>query len=119
MRHANRMLGITFSLALAGLLFASGCADKLTYDNFKLIRPQRTVKMEVENYIGEPDDEQVNPWTYSRYDKGITVIVSFDENDVVARKRWIDGQRWVDSEESGGLEPGTKKVDTLQTRESD
>lgn len=81
-------------LVVTGVMVA-GCAEKLTYERFSTITPQRSTEAQVVDVLGEPDDRAANQWIYSRFDRDLTVIVTFDDEGVVRQKQWMDPERWA------------------------
>ena len=100
-----RLFSLRFAvvvLALAGVVLVAGCAkDKLTRDNFMLVRQDVSTQADVEGLIGEPEEKIDSRWLYERHKKGLVVLVEFDRRGKVERKQWIDTDtaEWYDSDE--------------------
>ena len=100
-----RLFSVRFAvvmLALAGVVLVAGCAkDKLTHDNFMLVRQDVSTQADVSDLIGEPQERIDNRWLYERHKKGLIVLVEFDRQGKVERKQWInaDTAEWYDSSE--------------------
>ncbi len=90
--------------AFAGLaaaclvMWLGGCAkDRLTFEGYSSIQTHKTTRTEVEDSLGKPSSQAGNQWIYSRFDKGLEVIITFDGSGVVSRKMWVDPATWDDS----------------------
>ena len=100
-----RLFSVRFAvvmLALAGMVLVAGCAkDKLTRDNFMLVRQDVSTQADVADLIGEPEEKIENHWLYERHRTGLVVLVEFDKRGKVERKQWIDTDtaEWYDSAE--------------------
>ena len=89
-------------VALVGVVLFAGCSrDKLTRDNFMLVRQNVSTRADVSELIGEPQERIDNRWLYERHKKGLIVLVEFDKKGKVERKQWIDADtaEWIDSGE--------------------
>jgi hypothetical protein len=106
------VLGVLFGFGL------TGCADKLTRENFDRIGIRSADRQEVNERIGKPTAAIENTWMYERPDQEITVIIEFDENGKVNRKRWIPigGQAFEDSKTTP-KDRSSRESDTIITRE--
>ena len=101
MNRIIRGIGVS-ALAVVSLSLFTGCADRLTYENYSRIQVQRSDKAEVRYLIGRPDHQFLgNKWEYNRPGKVLHVYIDFDADGIVERKQWIDAQRWSDTGESG------------------
>ncbi len=83
-----------------GVLWGSGCAkDRVTYDNYAMIRQNATSQSEVVDLFGEPTQKLGNQWMYERPKEHRFVFIDFDDSGRVVRKQWIDAKdaAWEDS----------------------
>lgn len=85
---------VSVALIIAPLLIAVGCAEnKLTRDNFDLIRIGLTDSEEVIEIIGEPDMRINNEaWHWADRDEHVEADVWFNQRGIVRGKRWWDGK---------------------------
>ena len=97
----TRISGFTV-LALTGLFCVClcGCADKLTRERYEMIEVDVSSKVDVEYTLGEPTSRLSDQWHYERPDKHLNVFIHFNDQDVVARKQWIDATspEWDDTD---------------------
>jgi hypothetical protein len=91
-------------LAVSGVLFLGGCADKLTRSRFEMIEVHVSDKDDVARTLGDPSRQLDDQWHYERVDKHLNVIIEFDDGGVVIRKQWIDAmaEEWEDTEKDTG-----------------
>ncbi len=85
-------------VALLGFL-AVGCSDPLTREHYSQIRQNVSTEALVVKLIGDPDQDLGNRWLYERHDRGINVMIDFNDKGYVSRKQWIDANtgEWADS----------------------
>jgi hypothetical protein len=100
--------------AFAALIGLGGCAEnKLTRQNFDMIREGQSTKMEVEMTLGEEYAVRgANEWEYEDWDRSISAKIEFDENGVVANKEWRDGGsgEWAGQDRNIDPSPPGRKV---------
>lgn len=84
-RHDSRTTWLT---AVGTCTLLAGCAKELTRDHFDLIEVNVADNDLVEDLIGEPDSKGDRQWVYE--DDELTVLIDFDDDDVVTRKQWHD-----------------------------
>ncbi|HNQ21755.1 MAG TPA: hypothetical protein PKK06_01530 [Phycisphaerae bacterium] len=95
--HASLCLFLT-----ACVLALAGCAkDKLTRERFDMVQQHMTTQAQVADLLGEPTEQLGSQWFFERHDRGVTVLIDFDQEGQVARKQWIDAntREWFDSHE--------------------
>ena len=94
---------LTLTLLLTGgAVLLTGCAaDKVTRENFALVRQDMATQADVEHILGAPTERLGNNWYYERHDRGLDVLIEFDDAGRVVRKQWIDSasREWIDSAE--------------------
>lgn len=100
-----RMIRVTaFAVLACGTLWTSGCArERVTYDNYAMIRQNSTSQAEVVDLFGEPTQKMGNQWMYERPKEHRFVFIDFDDSGRVVRKQWIDAKdaAWEDSRGPG------------------
>ncbi len=75
------------------LMALVGCAEnKLTRENYDLVKKGMSTKLEVEETLGKPNRVLDDQWEYEHSDPNnhLTVYIHWDENGKVLRKEWID-----------------------------
>lgn len=90
----RRIPGTVVGTALvAALLLLCGCASRLTYERFDLIRVEADSRADVQALLGEPDARFDDEWIYDDRSRRVAAIVYFDAEGRVAGKEWIDAER--------------------------
>lgn len=100
---------VLFGAMLLTPLFAGCAADKLTRNNFDMIREGTTGKDEVALTLGSDYVTRgENEWEYERENKHLTVYIYYDAGGKVVRKEWIDAAKG----EWEGAAPGIRDPKT-------
>ncbi len=100
----SQRLAVVSLLAICGCALLTGC-DNLTRSRFEMIEIGHAERFDVQKTIGDPSYPEVgNEWHYERVDKHLNVLINFDEQGKVERKRWLDSLNndHYDSKPSGG-----------------
>ncbi len=88
---------------VVGAIMVAGCAqNKMTRQNWEMIKEGTSAKDEVRNTLGAPEIEMANQWEFEDEAKHVHATVHFDERGVVTRKEWMDGKNG----EWSGAAPG-------------
>jgi hypothetical protein len=98
LKQITRRGGAVGVLIACLALAVGGCAkDRLSFDGYSSIQAHKSTRAEVEETLGKPSSQAGNQWIYSRFDKSLEVIITFDASGVVSRKMWVDPGTWDDS----------------------
>ncbi len=87
-RDSIRRLRAAAAVLGPGLLLLAGCAQKLTYERWELIREGDSAQ-DVQSILGEPMQRGNTSWLYFDGDRNITADIYF-QDDKVTGKRWSD-----------------------------
>ncbi|MFH1418915.1 MAG: hypothetical protein ABII12_11610 [Planctomycetota bacterium] len=101
------------------MLTLVGCAEnKLTRQNYDLVKEGMSTKLEVEATLGEKYADRGESWEYENEDEFLTVYIYWDKSDKVAKKEWISGkdETWEGTAPGIDEEPeGEKRYDGSST----
>lgn len=90
----------------AVVLCLTGCAEnKLTRQNFDMVKEGVSTKLEVENTLGKQFADRGDCWQYENEDEHLNAYIYWDKAGKVERKEWIDAKtgEWT------GAAPGIKE----------
>ena len=91
----NALNGLKCAVLVAGIVFVTGCSEKLTYDRWKTLTLQSS-KMEVEQVLGDPNEYRKDDrWMYHNPEKQISVNVEFVGGRKITHTRWVDPKHGV------------------------
>lgn len=76
-------------LLVVALVFACGCAEKLTRPRYETIYIGQPAE-QVEKTLGKPDATTNETWTYIGRDPGRRAIIKFRDNRVVDKAWYYD-----------------------------
>jgi len=97
------------------MLTLVGCAEnKLTRQNYDLVKEGMSTKLEVEATLGEPYADRGDCWDYENEDEFLTIYIYWDKNGKVAKKEWISGKDGTWEGTAPGIEEepeGEKRYD--------
>lgn len=102
-------------MTVCGLVLVTvlvGCENKLTRDNYDLIKQGVSTKTEVECTLGKPEADHGDFWEYEDEGKHLSVYVHWNADGKVERKEWIDGRtgEWDGAAPGIDEEPEGRKV---------
>jgi hypothetical protein len=70
-----------------------GCAEnKLTKNNFDMIKEGVSTKLEVENTLGKPTADRGDNWQYENEDEHLMVFIHWNSAGKVERKEWVSAK---------------------------
>ncbi len=80
-------------LTAALILTLVGCAEnKLTRQNYDLVKEGMSTKLEVEATLGKPYADRGESWEYENEDEFLTVFIHWAKNGKVMKKEWISAK---------------------------
>ena len=88
-----------WQMIIWGLIAAAALAgcDKVTRARFNMIREGVSDKQEVRMTLGEPDAAFEDQWHWYRHKRHAFVVIDFDEQGIVTRKRWLSRREKIDT----------------------
>ncbi len=102
-------------LLLPTILLLVGCQNKMTRENFQMIRVGVDQKEDVFQILGPPDADFDDQWLYDDVDRFKSAIIYFDEAGQVAGKEWMDAEAGTFE----GRNPNTNEPPEGEVRESE
>ena len=91
---------LTLTPALAGLAALAGCSDHVQRSRYDMIREGMSDKHEVRMTLGEPTVEWNDEWQWHRHDRHAFVVINFNEDGRVVRKRWLGNRAQLDTRDA-------------------
>ncbi len=101
-------------LTVGLMLTLVGCAEnKLTRQNYDLVKEGMSTKLEVEATLGEKFADRGECWEYENENEFLTVYIHWAKNGKVLKKEWISGKgegTWEGTAPDIDEEPDGKKM---------
>ncbi len=77
----------------AALFVAAGCSENLvTRQHYDMIMVGKSNRSEVKLTLGDTYIDRGGFWEYDETDRHLSVVVHFDQRDLVKKKEWVDGK---------------------------
>lgn len=94
-------------MSCAVLSILAGCAEnKLTRQNFDMIKEGKSTKMEVEMTLGDNYDAiDAHQWEYEDEERQLSVMIHYDDGGIVQAKEWRDARTGEWEGQAPGIDP--------------